>query len=517
MEKETKKKTTTAKKSTGTAQKPETVKTEVAKKVEEKAPAKEIRKRVLFVTSEAQPFCATGGLADVCGSLPKEIVSEDPTIEIRTVLPLYSNIPNVFRKDFKFVGHIYVVLSWRKEYCGVFEYDYQGIKYYFIDNEKYFKRDGGEYGYFDDGERFAFFSRSVLEILPMIDYFPDIIHVNDWQSALVPTYLKTSNWDWRYNKIRTILTIHNIMYQGRYGRQILTDVLGVDEKYAGILTYDGDVNILKGAIVTADKIITVSPTYAEEIKTLEHGGGLHQIVKNNEYKLKGILNGLDYDFYNPATDKIIYTNYDVNHLANKAKNKEFLQKEFGLEVVPDKPIVAFCSRMNAYKGFDLIKGCIEKLINELDIQFVGVGSGDKTYEDFFRYLNGKYPGKVHVSLGFSLEIGKKIYSGADIYIMPSITEPCGLSQIVASRYGVVPIVRETGGLKDTIRDFGCEGGGNGYTFTNAIVGDLEYSLRRAVADYHNTKEWTKKVKTVMSIDFSWKNTAKHYIETYNEL
>ena len=484
---------------------------------EEKVPEIKIKKQVLFVASEAQPFCATGGLADVCGSLPKEIKREDPSIDIRTIIPLYSNIPYCFRKDFKYIGHIYVTLSWRKEYCGVFEYDYEGIKYYFIDNEKYFKRDGGEYGYFDDGERFSFFSRSVLEILPTINFFPDIIHVNDWQAALVPTYLKTSNWDWRYDKIKTILTIHNIMYQGRFGKQILTDVLGIDQKYAGIITYDNDVNILKGAIVTADKIITVSPTYAEEIKTPEHGGGLNEIVKQNAYKLRGILNGLDYDFYNPATDKVIYANYDAEHLENKAKCKELLQKEFGLEVNPDIPVVGFCSRMNMYKGFDIIKCSIERLIGELGIQFVGVGSGDKEYMDFFNYLNNKYPGKVHVSLGYSLEIGKKIYSGADIYIMPSLTEPCGLSQIVASRYGVVPIVRETGGLKDTIRDFGCLGGGNGYTFANASVNDFEYSVRRAVNDFKDKAEWKKKILTVMGIDFSWKKTAKEYIQTYIEL
>lgn len=478
---------------------------------------KGISKKILYVASEAQPFCATGGLADVCGSLPKEIKKIDPSIDIRTIIPLYSNIPQTFRKDFKFVGYIYVTLSWRKEYCGIFEYVYDGIKYYFVDNEKYFKRDGGEYGYMDDGERFAFFSRSVLEVLPMIDFFPDIIHVNDWQSALIPTYLKTSAWDDRYKNIKTVLTIHNILYQGRYGKQILTDVLGIDEKYSGIMIYDDDVNILKGAIVTADKITTVSPSYAEEIKTPGFGCGLDKIVKQNSYKLKGILNGLDYDFYNPATDKVIYTNYDINHIENRAKNKEFLQKEFGLEIAPEKPIFAFCSRMNVHKGFDLIKCSIEKLIGELDIQFVGVGSGEREYEDFFRYLNNKYPSKVHVSIGYSLEIGKKIYSAADVYLMPSISEPCGLSQIVASRYGVVPIVRETGGLKDTIRDFGCEGGGNGYTFASNNLNDFEYSVRRAVKDYQDKKGWKEKVKTVMGVDFSWKRTASGYIDMYKEL
>ena len=512
MEKVTKTKTT--KKATSTT------KAKATKKVAEtKVEAKEtaVSKKVLFVASEAQPFCATGGLADVCGSLPKEIKRHDPSIDIRTIIPLYSNIPYCFRKDFKFIGHIYVTLSWRKEYCGVFEYDYEGIKYYFIDNEKYFKRENGEYGYMDDGERFAFFSRSVLEILPTIDFFPDIMHVNDWQSALIPTYLKTSKWDERYKNIKTVVTIHNIIYQGRYGSQILTDVLGIDEKYRYILDYDYDVNILKGAIVTADKVTTVSPTYAEEIKTPEHGSGLSEIVKEYAGKFRGILNGLDYDFYNPKTDKVIYLNYDSENLENKAKCKELLQKEFGLDVDPNAPIIGFCSRMNVWKGFDLIKSCIEKLVSELGVQFVGVGSGEREYEDFFRYLNNKYPGKVHVSLGFSLEIGKKIYSGADIYVMPSLTEPCGLSQIVASRYGVIPIVRETGGLKDTIKDFGCKDGGNGYTFASKNVEDLEYSIRRAVADFNNKEEWINKMKKVMNIDFSWKNTAKEYIETYNEL
>ena len=242
-----------------------------------------IKKKVLFVASEAQPFCATGGLADVSGSLPKEIKKNNPEVDIRTILPLYSNIPYAFRKNFKYIGHIYVTLSWRKEYCGVFEYEYDGVTYYFIDNEKYFKREGGEYGYLDDGERFAFFSKGVLEILPTINFFPDIIHVNDWQTALIPTYLKTMGWDDRYKNIRTILTIHNILYQGRFGKQVLTDVFGIDEKHAGLLTYDNDVNVLKSAIVSADKIVTVSPSYAEEIKPPEHSNGLFNIVKQNEY------------------------------------------------------------------------------------------------------------------------------------------------------------------------------------------------------------------------------------------
>ena len=476
-----------------------------------------IKKKVLFVSSEAQPFCATGGLADVCGSLPKEIKKNDPSIDIRVVLPMYSNISNQYRSQFKFKNYLYVTLSWRKEYCGIFEYEYEGVKIYFIDNEQYFKRDGGVYGYFDDGERFAFFSKSILEILPLIDFFPDIIHVHDWEAALVPVYLKTLFLDERYHNIKTILTIHNIQYQGRYDKNILVDVFGIDEKYRGLLSYDDDVNIIKAGIICADKVTTVSKTYAEEIKRIEFGGGLHSIICENEYKLCGILNGLDYDFYNPETDKVIYANYSKDNLDGKKVNKELLQREFGLEVNPDIPIIAFCSRMTFLKGFDMIKICIEKIIRENNVQFVGVGSGEKDYEDFFRYLNNKYPKKVHVSIGYSLEIGRKIYSGADIYIMPSINEPCGLSQIVASRYGVVPIVRETGGLKDTIKDFGCEEGGNGYTFSSDYVGDFEYSIKRAINDFNNKEEWKNKVVKIMNIDFSWKNTANSYIDLYFDL
>lgn len=483
---------------------------------DEKKPV-QIKKRVLMATSEAQPFCATGGLADVSGSLPRYINQENAGIEIRTILPLYSNISYYFRCQFKFIGYIYVTLSWRKEYCGVFEYEYNGVKYYFIDNEQYFKRDLGVYGYFDDAERFAFFSKAVLEVLPLIDYFPDIIHVNDWETALVPVYLKTMLWDERYSKIRTVLTIHNIQYQGRFSKSVLVDVFGIDERFSNILDFDNDVNVLKGGIVTCDKLIAVSPSYAEEIKQPEYGGGLHGIVSENSYKLCGILNGLDYEFYNPATDNVIYANYSKNDLNNKALNKMMLQREFYLEENLNKPIIAFCSRMNFLKGFEMIKNCIERLISENSFEFVGVGSGEREYEDFFRYLNSKYPKNVHVSVGYSLELGRKIYAGADIYLMPSMTEPCGLSQLVACRYGVVPIVRETGGLKDTIRDFGNLSGGNGYTFKNASINDLEYSIRRAVSDYSNRAEWTKKVEKVMSLDFSWKNTAKNYIDLYLSL
>ena len=473
-------------------------------------------KSVLYVASEVQPFCSTGGLADVCGSLPNYLKREYEGSDIRVVLPLYKNM-KIDRNELTYVGNTYVNLSWRKEYCGVFSYNLNDITYYFIDNEKYFKRDG-YYGYTDDAERFAFFSRSVLDIFPIINYYPDIIHANDWQTALVPVYLKTYNWnDDRYNNIKTVVTIHNIQYQGRFGRNILTDVLGIDSKYTTLLLHDNDVNFLKAGMLCADRVVTVSNSYAGEIQTYEGGFGLDSIARNVSHKLTGIVNGLDYNFYNPRLDKSIWANYDCNELDKKAKNKEELQKYFGLEIKPDAPILSIVSRMVKNKGLDVVKATMEKIITSTDAQFVAVGEGEKEYEDYFKYLNAKYPNKVHVSLGFSVDIGKKIYAGSDIFLMPSISEPCGISQMIASKYGAVPIVREVGGLKDTIKDFGCPDGGNGYTFHDFNSNDFEYSIRRAISDYKDKEGWNKKVKIAMNMDFSWYRSMHKYVDIYKDM
>ncbi len=474
-------------------------------------------KRVLFVASESQPFCGTGGLADIACGLPRFIKCEEPNLDMRVALPLYSFIPQEYKNKFEYLGNTYVTLSWRKEYCGVFRYVDSNITYYFLDNEKYFKRDRA-YGYDDDAERFAFFSKAVLECLPIMDYYPNIIHANDWQTALIPVYLKTQFWpDGRYGQIKTVLNMHNLQYQGQFGIQLLTDTLGIDAKHKWLLEHNKDVNYLKAGILCADKLVAVSPSYAEEIKYSNSGCGLSEIIKQNSRKLVGILNGLDYDFYNPQTDSIINHNYSVETKEIRAKNKEDLQKEFGLNVDPNVPLVAIVTRMAKHKGLDLIKNCMEKLIIEHNVQFIGVGEGEKEYHDYFNYLNSKFPKQCHVSLGFSLTLGKKIYSGADIFLMPSLVEPCGLSQMVASRYGAVPIVRETGGLKDSIKDFGCEEGGNGYTFTNYKTDDLVYSIKRAINDYYNKPEWEKKIDIVMNTDFSWNKSAQSYIDIYKSL
>ena len=475
----------------------------------------DFKKTILYISSEVQPFCSTGGLADVAGSLPKRLKALYPECDIRVVLPLYKNT-KIDRSKLTYVSNTYVNLSWRKEYCGVLSYQMDNVIYYFIDNERYFKRDG-YYGYNDDPERFAFFSRSILDILPIIDFYPEIIHVNDWQSALVPVYLKTYTWkDARYNNIKTILTIHNIIYQGRFGMGVLNDILGIDNKHASLLTHHGDVNFLKASMLTADKVVTVSQSYAKEIQTIEGGNGLDDIARSISHKLVGIVNGLDYSFYNPTLDKVIWNNYDCNNLENKAKNKEELQKFFGLEVNPKAPILSIVSRLVKNKGLDLVRSVLENVLNSTDAQFVAVGEGEREYEDYFKYLNSKYPSRVHVSLGFSVEIGKKIYSGSDIFLMPSISEPCGISQMIASKYGAVPIVREVGGLKDTIKDFGCPNGGNGYTFYNCSSSDFEYSIRRAINDYHG-KNWIEKVRIAMNMDFSWDRSINNYVNLYKEI
>lgn len=479
-------------------------------KPEQKKPMK-----VLFVVTECQPFVATGGLADVAGSLPKAIAKEG--VDIRVIMPLYGTIKDTYRSDFEFVGSYTVHLSWRQEYCGLFRYVSDGVTYYFVDNERYFKRDN-LYGYFDDGERFAYFCKAVVEGLPSLDFFPNIIHCNDWQSALVSTYLKTGSWsDNRYYHIKNIYTIHNVEYQGVYGMENLGDLFGVDLGHAHDLEYDGNINLTKGAIQLGDKVTTVSHSYCDNLKQPYCSRGLHHIIYRNEYKLSGIMNGVDNDFYNPETDEVIACNYSINDLSGKAECKKAWQEELGLPVDPDTPLISMVTRLVSHKGLDLITRILEDLVQD-DIQFVIVGTGDQRFIDYFKYMEEKYPTKVRALVNkFSLEYARKNYAGSDIFLMPSKIEPCGISQMIASRYGAVPVVRETGGLKDSIKDFGCEGGGNGYTFANYNSEDLKYQVKRAIADYRNPSEWSKKVHTVMGINFGWEKSAKEYVQLYESV
>lgn len=516
---------TTVNKKTSTAKK--TVKKQ-PKKLEEKnvttSVLKEINQevkdktKILFVVSECQPFCATGGLADVAGGLPKYI-AKNSDMDVRVMLPMYSDIPQDYRKDFKFIGNKNIPLAWRSIYCGVFSYQLDGITYYFLDNEYYFKRGGGIYSYYDDGERFAFTSRAVLEVLSLINFVPNLIHCNDWQFALVPIYLKThySNNN-LYNKIKTVFTCHNTEYQGKFDIKTIGDLFGIDIKYRTMLEYNKDLNLVKGAVVCCDKFTTVSPSYAKEIMGYEHSNGLDSILRNNAYKIVGILNGVDYEFYNPKTDKAIYKNYDVKNYEAKKENKLALQKEYGLNIDENAPMISIVTRMARHKGLDLIKNSFEGLLNQhQNLQVIVAGRGDYEYEEYFKYLERRFNGRVKAFLGYSNKMARKAYSASDIFVMPSKSEPCGISQMIASRYGAIPIVRETGGLKDSIRDFGCAGGGNGYTFANYNTNDFVYSINRALKDYQDKISWQEKIKTCMNIDFSWNVSAKEYIKLYNEI
>ncbi len=470
--------------------------------------------KVLYVASEALPFMASGGLGDVAGSLPKSLRKR--LIGCRVVMPMYSQIKDELKEKLKFITSFSVPVAWRRQYCGVFEATVDGVIYYLLDNQYYFKRDG-IYGHYDDAERFAFFSRAVLEMLPNIGLKPEIIHCNDWQSALTPIYYKLFYADKQgYENIKTIFTIHNIQYQGVYGKGILEDVFGIPYDRADIVDYDGDVNLMKGAVETADCVTTVSETYAEEILDPWYSHGLDGILRERKWKLSGILNGIDTDFYDPETDKIIVANYNSEDFSGKKLCKKDLQQVLELPEREDVPIIGIVSRLVSHKGLDLIKAVIDELLNTSDVQLAVLGSGDWQYETFFRELKDRFPEKVGLRIGFIPELARKIYAGCDIFLMPSKSEPCGLSQMVALRYGTIPIVREAGGLKDSVTDSG-DNEGNGFTFQSYNAHDMLHTIRRAVQGYENREGWNTLTKRAMQSDNSWKNSAGKYIKLYTSL
>ncbi len=479
----------------------------------EEAPAEIVvvpKKKFLFVASEAAPFIATGGLAEVIGSLSKAIAKDD-RYDVRVILPLYQDIKKEYRKDFRFIGNIFVPLSWRNQYCGIFEYVANNVTFYFVDNEYYFKRPGC-YGYYDDGERFAFFCRSVMEILSFLNFYPDVLHCHDWQAALAAIYLKTIYcFRPEYQFIRAVFTIHNIEYQGQYSLDILEDLFGISNRYRYLVEYDHCINLMKGAIECCERFSTVSPTYAGEIKDPYYSHGLDGIIRRNEFKLCGILNGIDPDYYNPATDKALFANYSAEDVAPKAVCKEELQRMLNLPVKADTPIIAMITRLVSHKGLDLVKEVIEQVLRQ-DVQFILLGTGDSQYENYFSDLARRYQGKVVSIISFNSDLSRKIYSGADIFLMPSKSEPCGLSQMIASRYGTVAIVRETGGLRDSITPYGA--GGNGFTFRDYNAYDMLYVIGEAIGVYQNKEEWAKLVHKAMTTDFTWSTSAKYYEGLY---
>jgi len=467
---------------------------------------------ILFAASEAQPYAASGGLADVVGSLQKAICAKGH--DCRIVMPLYKSISAEMREEMTFIANITVDVSWRKQYCGIFTSVKNGITYYFIDNEYYFARDG-LYGFYDDCERFVFLSRAVLEMLRYIDFKPDIINSNDWQTALIPVYYNVYyKYQQGYDQIKNVFTIHNIEYQGKYGKEVLNELMGIPLYHANLLEYDGYINMMKGAIETADKIVTVSPSYAWEILDSWYAHGLDRILVTKQHKLLGILNGIDTEAFDPAEDKSISANYSASKPENKAKCKKALVKEIGLND-DSTPIIGIVTRFVAHKGIDLIRSVFEEML-ECGFKFAVLGSGERIFEDFFREMAARYPDRVSVTIGFVPELSHRIYAGADVFLMPSQSEPCGLAQMFAMRYGTIPIVRETGGLRDTVRDNGGENG-NGFTFKTYNANDMLDAVKRAKMVYDSPDEWRSLVKRAMTCNYSWSASADLYLKMYNEL
>ncbi len=518
--------------------------------------------KILYATSEAVPFCKTGGLADVAGSLPPALAAEGA--EVAVVLPLYQTVREKFGSQLKFECYDFVDLAWRHSYCGLFSLEKDGVTWYFLDNEQYFNRPD-LYGYMDDGERFGYFSRAVVRMLDHLKFWPEVIHCNDWQTALVPIYLKDDGVrEERFRSIKTTLTIHNIEYQGRYGLETLGNLFGLDQGWAndGTIMMDGDVNLLKGAILCADAVNAVSPSYANELKMAYFAHRLEGIMRQCDYKLSGVLNGIDmklYDpavnavspsyanelkmayfahrlegimrqcdyklsgvlngidmkLYDPAADQLVTARYSAEDLSGKAQDKEALQRMMGLREEADTPVLAIVSRLVSHKGLDLICEVLHDIM-ELPVQLVILGKGDQRYEEFFYWAAQQYPGRMAVRLDYNEALSMAIYAGADLFLMPSKSEPCGLSQMIAMRYGTVPIVRETGGLKDTVQPYEAwRDSGNGFTFANYASGDMLYVIREAVELYRNHPDAFGRLRLrAMAGDFSWARSAKEYLRIY---
>lgn len=474
-------------------------------------------KSVLFVASEANPYLGSGGLADVIGSLPKTLAANGK-YDVRVVMPLYGDISDKYRSQMRFLMNFNVPLAWRNQYCGVFSLKADGVTFYFIDNEYYFKR-SGLYGFYDDGERFAYFSKAALEMMVHLDYYPEILHCHDWQTALSVVYLKTLYANrYGYDHIKALFTIHNIEYQGKYGYDCLGDLFGLPESVKPALDYDGCLNLMKGAIQFSDRFSTVSRMYANEIKNPFFAHGLQYAICENEFKLTGILNGIDETVYNPETDEKLFRNYSADDTSGKAVCKKELQKMLGLPEKDDAPLISIISRLVPAKGLDLVKCVIEELLAE-NVQVVILGKGEGDYEDYFRILADRYSGKCRAIIAYNKDLASKIYSASDIFLMPSKQEPCGLSQMIACRYGAVPVVRATGGLFDSISPYNNDmrNGGNGFVFGNYNAHEMLYVIKDAVYTFGNKDEWRGIMKRAMTTDFSWKKSSGEYEKLYDNM
>lgn len=476
--------------------------------------------KILMAASEAIPYMKTGGLADVVGSLPKYF--DKDRYDVRVILPKYKCMDDKLLPQLKFVCHFYVNLNWRRQYVGIFTSQYDGVTYYFVDNEFYFAGDKPYNNIYEDVEKFAFFSKAVLEALPVIDFAPDVIHCNDWQTGLLPVFLKTVyGSDNFYAGIKTVFTIHNMKFQGRWKIKEVADVTGLPEHIfnSGELEFYGEANYLKGGIVYADEITTVSPTYADEICTPEGGEGLDGLMLERRRHLRGIVNGIDYDVFNPMKDTYLDKHFSVRELSGKVVNKRQLQEKYGLAVDNDVMLIGIVSRLTNQKGFDLVAYVMEEMLSTMNVQFIVQGTGEQQYEEMFNYFHGRYPQKLGVYIGYSEENAHEIYAGCDAFLMPSLFEPCGLSQLMSMRYGTLTIVRETGGLKDTVVPYNeYENTGDGFSFANYNAHDMLHVIKYALDVFENHKDrWQEMMQRAMRHDFSWKASAKEYEKLYDML
>ena len=478
-------------------------------------------KKILFVSSEAVPYIKTGGLADVVGSLPKYFDRNE--YDVRVMLPKYACMDAAFLPNLRFVCHFYVNLNWRKQYVGILESEYRGIHYYFVDNEFYFAGSSPYNNIYEDVEKFAYFSKAVLASLPYIDYAPDVIHCHDWQTGLVPVYLHTAFGDDNfYAGIKTVFSIHNLKFQGRWRIREVIDITGLPEQIFNDKELEsyGEANYLKGGVVYADAVTTVSPSYANEITTQEGGEGLHGLMNARKNVLYGILNGIAYDEFNPQTDPYIESNFSSKSvLSGKKANKAALQKELGLPVRESAFVIGIVSRLTEQKGFDLVSYIMDDLVSQLDVQIVILGTGESKFENVFHHFHSQYPDKVSAYIGYSEEKAHKIYASADAFLMPSLFEPCGLSQMMSMRYGTIPIVRETGGLKDTVQAYNeYENTGTGFSFCNFNADDMKYVVEYAYHVFRDKrKAWEDMMQRAMAQDFSWNKSAGEYEKLYDSL
>ena len=470
--------------------------------------------KLLFVTSEANPYAASGGLGDVMGALPAAL-AENTSNEVSVIMPLYNTVSGDYRAKMKKVADISFKLSWRSTGASVFSLVDRDVTYYFIENHRYFDR-GRLYGEYDDGERFAFFSAAVVEFMIQTDNYPDVLHANDWQSALSVIYPKTRYKDnAKLAKVKTVFTIHNIEYQGKYGKDALGDLFGIDDEHCGILEHDNCLNLLKGAVICADQVTTVSPNYANELKYPFFAFGLSEVIKSQEHKLTGVINGIDYNYFSPDKGGDVDFSYNkFSRKAGKKKNKLALLAELGLSEYANRPLIVMITRLAKGKGVDLVLHIIEELLSK-DVTVVVLGTGEKEYELAFSALETRYK-NLRALITFNRVISKKLYASADIFLMPSKSEPCGLAQMIACSYATVPIVRAVGGLYDSIKSYPATDS-NGFTFDNYNAHDFLFKIYEALELYKNTAEWDKLTLRAIKSDFTWNKSASKYMEIYSKI